>query len=336
LFSIGTGHETSFLSSFDYITSTVSLFAAWAKFRRGKRSRLDVLVYERHLEENIFNLQRLLIRGRYKHGSYRPFMICDPKQRQIHKATVQDRLVHQAIVSAIDPLFEPRFIFDSYSCRKTKGTHAAVSRLRKFLRQASGSDSRTVYSLKCDIKQFFASVDHQILMNLLKKRINDPRTIELLQEVIDSLCSSPGKGIPLGNLTSQLFANVYMHEFDWFVKNQLREKHYLRYCDDFIILSTHRQHLLDLVPILTEFLRDRLALTVHPNKIQVRSWRQGVDFLGYVVKPHSVVLRHKTKLRSIQRVNAANLSSYLGLCTHANEYRLGQLLVTKAATSKEV
>lgn len=229
---IGTGHNTPFLSSFDYITSTVSLFGAWAKFRKGKRSRSDVLTYERHLEENVFTLQKTLRKGRYQHGRYDPFTICDPKQRQIHKATVQDRLIHQAIVTAIEPLFEQRFIYDSYSCRKTKGTHAAVARLRKFLRQASESNSQTVYALKCDVKQFFASADHQILMDLLRQRISDPKTLELLQIVVDSLSSRPGKGIPLGNLTSQLFANVYMHEFDWFVKNRLREKHYLRYCDD--------------------------------------------------------------------------------------------------------
>ncbi len=336
LFSTGVSHNISLLSSFDYICSTVSLFAAWAKFRRGKRSRLDVLTYERYLEENIFELQHQLTKGLYKHGSYRPFTICDPKQRQIHKATVQDRLVHQAVVSTIEPAFERRFIFDSYSCRKTKGTHAAVARLRTFLRQASQSNSRTVYALKCDVKQFFASVDHQILMDLLKQKIDDPKTVGLLQEIINSLSTSPGKGIPLGNLTSQLFANIYLHEFDWFVKNQLREKYYLRYCDDFIILSTDRQHLLNLVPIITEFVQTRLALTIHPNKVKIRSWRQGIDFLGYVVKPESLVLRHKTKLRTIQRVTEANLSSYLGLCVHANEYRLSQLIATKSMSSSSV
>ncbi len=297
---------------------------------------MDVLTYERHLEENIFELQRLLAEGEYRHGGYTPFTICDPKQRRIHKAMVADRLVHQAIVSAIEPSFERSFIFDSYSCRKGKGTHAAVARLRKFLRQASQNDSRTVYALNCDIKQFFASVDHKTLMDLLKQKIADPNTLDLLQEVIDSHSADSGRGIPLGNLTSQLFANVYLHELDWFVKNQLREKHYLRYCDDFIILSTDRQHLLELVPSITEFLRVRLALIIHPNKVKIRSWQQGVDFLGHVIKPNCTILRHKTKMRAITRVNTTNISSYLGLCSHASEYRLKQLLLTKAATSVRI
>lgn len=262
-----------------------------------------------------------------------PFQICDPKQRQIHKATVQDRLVHQAIVSEIEPLFEPRFIFDSYSCRKGKGTHAAVARLRKFLYQASCNDTQTVYALKCDIKKFFASVDHDILIGILRQRINDEKVLALLQEIIQSLPSDSLKGIPLGNLTSQLFANIYLHEFDWFVKNILREKFYLRYCDDFIILGTDRQHLLSLVPHLTDFLQTRLALTLHPNKIKIRSWRQGVDFLGYVLKPHCTVLRHRTKLRMLRRVDENNLSSYMGLCRHANEHRLKQLLINKVGVS---
>ncbi len=307
----------------------MALFAAWDKFKRGKRSRTDVLRYERHLEVNIFELQQKLESGSYRHGRYSPFTICDPKQRRIHKATVEDRLVHQAIVSAIEPLFDRRFIHDSYSCRKQKGTHAAVTRLRTFLRQASTNNTQTVYALKCDVRQFFASVDHAILMDLLERRIGDERTLELLQTIIDSLPASSGKGIPLGNLTSQLFANVYLHEFDWFVKNHLREKQYLRYCDDFIILSTSRQHLFDLIPVLTEFLYDRLGLTLHPGKTTIRSWGQGIDFLGYVVKPHSIGLRNRTKLRMIQRVNEANISSYLGLCMHANSYRLRQDIKTK-------
>ena len=326
---VGTGHETPFLSSFDYIRSITSLFQAWSKFSRGKRSRLDVLVYERSLEENILELADVLQQGQFQHGPYVPFTIWDPKQRQIHKATVQDRLIHQAIVSGIEPLFERQFIHDSYSCRKYKGTHAAVNRLRHFLNQASHNNTQTVYALKCDVKQFFASVDHKILVNLLNQQVGDARTINLLNVVINSFSDAPGKGIPLGNLTSQLFANVYLHQLDWFMKHGLRERFYIRYCDDFIVLSTDRQHLLDLVEPITRFLQERLALTIHPHKVTVRSWNQGVDFLGYVLKPHHTVLRHKTKQRALRRVSSLNLSSYLGLCSHADAHELGQLFKTK-------
>ncbi len=304
------------------------MFLAWAKFRRGKRSRPDVQLYERNLEENIFTLHEQLMKGSYKHSSYEPFTIHDPKQRQIHKAIVQDRLVHQALVSAIEPLFEPQFIYDSYSCRKGKGTHAAVTRLRRFLRQASANNTRTIYALKGDVKQFFASVDHETLMELLKRRISDKRTLALLQEIVTSLHTEEARGMPLGNLTSQLFANVYLHELDWYAKNVLRSKHYIRYCDDFIILGSSREALQELVEPIRQFLDERLGLQLHPHKVTIRSWSQGIDFLGYVLKPHCTVLRPKTKQRMLAKVNETNLTSYLGVASHADGYELGKLLHT--------
>ncbi len=319
--------------SFEDVSSTKALFAAWDKFRCGKRLRSDVLKYERHLEENIFALSESIVTGYYRHDAYVSFTIHDPKQRQIHKATVQDRLVHQAITSAIEPLFESRFIYDSYSCRKGKGTHAAVKRLRSFLYRDSHNNTLTVYALKCDIKQFFASVDHRILMELLMQKLDDQKTLDLLQRIIDSLSTAPGKGIPLGNLTSQLFANIYLHELDWFVKHALRERHYLRYCDDFIIVGLDREHLLALVPLFEKFLDQKLRLRMHPNKVTICSWAHGIDFLRYVLKPNSIVLRTKTKNRALQRVNETNLSSYLGLCSHANGYQLQQLLITRVLTA---
>lgn len=281
------------------------------------------------MEENIFGLQTELIRGTYCHGLYEPFIVHDPKRRQIHKAMVRDRLVHQLVFSAIEPLFELSFIYDSFSCRKGKGTHAGVRRLRQFLRQASRNDTRTVYALKCDIRQFFASVDHRKLLNLLSIRISDHEALSLLKEIVNSFSATPGKGIPLGNLTSQLFANVYMHELDWFVKHQLHEKYYLRYCDDFIVVSQNQEHLLALVNPIQTFLENELNLELHPNKVTIRSWIQGVDFLGYVLKPHCTLLRTKTKERVLKKVNISNSASYLGLCSHADTYELQQQIETK-------
>ncbi len=156
--------------SFNTIVSSENLFMAWQKFRCGKRARLDVQIFERRLEENIFNLQYQLRHGTYKHDRYHPFTICDPKQRQIHKATVTDRVVHQAVVQVIEPLFERQFIYDSFSCRKGKGTHAAIARLRTMLRRASINNTKTVYALKLDIRKFFASVNHGVLVNLIEKK----------------------------------------------------------------------------------------------------------------------------------------------------------------------
>ena len=292
--------------------------------------------FQKNLAQNIDNLHYLLATGKYFHGTYHMFKICDPKQRTIHKAAVADRLVHQAIVSAIEPVFEKRFIYDSYSCRLGKGTHAGVSRLGLFLRRASHNNSQKVYVLKCDVRQFFASIDHKILINLIQNKIFDKQTLKLINIIINSHSSSFGKGIPLGNVTSQLFANIYLHELDWFMKQTLNIMYYLRYCDDFVIVSTDKFYLQSLIEPIRQFLNDRLKLELHPNKISIRSWNQGIDFLGYVSRPHSTTIRTKTKKRMITRINDVNLSSYLGICAHASEYRLAQLATLVAWNNNEV
>lgn len=216
--SIGGQLKSSVIHSINFTTicSVKALNVAWKKFSDGKKSRRDVQKYQKHLVDNVQKLHDSLVNETYKHGLYHPFVICDPKRRQIHKATVCDRLVHQAIVSAVEPIFEKRFIFDSYSCRVGKGTHAGVARLRLFLRKASRNNSQKVYVLKCDVRQFFATIDHKILMNLIQDKISDYQTIRLLQTILSSHEASIRKGIPLGNVTSQLFANIYLHELDWF------------------------------------------------------------------------------------------------------------------------
>lgn len=292
----------------------------------GKKARIDVSEYQKQVVENIRGLHESLTSGSYYHGNYQPFTICDPKTRKIHKATARYRLVHQAIVSAIEPLFEKRFIYDSYSCRLSKGTHAGVRRLGIFLRQASRNNTQKVYVLKCDVRQFFASIDHEILLRLIESKIDDEQTLELLRTIILSHGTESGKGIPLGNVTSQLFANIYLHELDWFMKQTLGVKHYLRYCDDFVIVSTDKKYLESLIEPIRIFLKDNLELGLHPHKVSIQSWHQGVDFLGYVLRPYATTIRTKTKQRMLLRVNENNLSSYLGICSHANGYRLSQVV----------
>lgn len=310
-----------------------NIYHAWQLFRRGKSARADVTAFECDLERNVFELLEQLQTGTYRHSTYVPFTIFDPKQRRIHRASVRDRVVHQLLVNAIEPKFESHFMYDSFSCRKSKGTHAAVKRLRAQLRSASRNNSQKVYALKCDVRQLFASIDQTILLNLLKRHIDDMAELQLAQTIIQSFQTDVGKGMPLGNVTSQLFANIYLHELDWFVKQVLREKYYVRYCDDFVILSTRRQHLLELIPVLREFLAHELKLTLHPHKISLRSWTQGIDFVGYELKPRCTVLRTKTKRRMLRRVNSKNVSSYRGLCSHANAYQLQQLIATVAGHS---
>ena len=315
---------------FSDINSIKALNKAWQKFSRRKRSRRDVADYQQQVGRRLAELHQDLASGRYQHDRYETFMIQDPKQRHIHKATVRDRIVHQAIVTAIEPLFETRFIYDSYSCRKGKGTHAGVQRLQVFLRRASCNNTRKVYALKCDIRKYFASIDHEILLRLIERRVSDERVLELIRLILLSHGSESGRGIPLGNVTSQLFANIYLHELDWYVKQQLGVQYYARYCDDFVIVSHDRAELERVVPLVREFLWQSLRLELHPNKVTIRPWHRGVDFLGSVLLPHAITLRTKTRRRMLQRVTADNLNSYLGICTHVQGHRTAQLLQTIA------
>ena len=317
-------HKTAVSDLFERIVAIENLLLAWERFRKGKCGREDVMVFERRLEDNLFAIRDELLSGTYRHGRYEPFAGNDPKQRKIHKAGVKDRVVHQAIVNVIEPLFEGRFIFDSYSCRVGKGTHRAVRRLRTFLRQASLNGTRTVYAVKCDVRKFFASVNHVALLELLAKRIEDAETMRLLRNIIGSFSVSSGTGIPLGNLTSQLFANVYLHELDWFVKQKLRIGYYVRYCDDFVMLAFSKAEGLALAEQTDAFLQSHLKVQLHPNKVHVRTWTQGVDFLGYILLPDAIVLRPMTTRRAIRRATVENVSSYLGLCVHADAYELGR------------
>ena len=171
---------------FEDIVSLENLFAAWREFRRGKRGKSDVQVFERHLEDNLFALRDELMAHTYRHGSYHRFHIFDPKHRVIHKATVRDRVLHHAVCRVLAPLFDRSFIFDSYSCRIGKGTHMAIDRLDQFARKVSRNLRRPCFALKCDIKKFFDSVDHMILMEILAQKIKDPKTQWILREIIRS------------------------------------------------------------------------------------------------------------------------------------------------------
>lgn len=324
--SLSLGRSAHSDVSFKDIGSIKALTAAWQKFSRGKKSRQDVAEFHKNLQNQLQSLHSALQGGSYQHERYQQFIIQDPKTRQIHKACVKDRVVHQAIVNAIEPLFESRFIYDSYSCRVGKGTHKGIERLQTFLRRASHNDTRQVYVLKCDIRKYFASIDHEILLMLLARHIKDEEILELLRSIILSHGAETGKGIPLGNVTSQLFANIYLHELDWYMKQTLGVTWYGRYCDDFVVISTDKGYLIELVEVVRRFLAETLQLELHPDKVSIRSWRQGVDFLGYVLRPHTVTLRTKTRRRATQRTNENNLSSYLGLCSHAQAYRLSLVL----------
>jgi RNA-directed DNA polymerase len=316
--------------SFDTIISVENLLSAWWVFKRGKTKKIDVQEFERNLMANLLTLHNELKHTTYRHSGYEHFVVSDPKQRDIHKASVRDRLVHHAIHRVLCPYFDAKFIQDSYSCRVGKGTHRALRQFETFARKVSENYTKQCWVLKCDIRKFFASIDHCILRVILEKQIADRDTLWLLSDVIQSFNSGEmGKGLPLGNLTSQLLVNIYMNEFDQYVKHDLKQKYYIRYADDFVFLARDREELETLRQKCAVFLPECLGLTLHPQKVFIKTLASGVDFLGWVHFPYHRVLRAVSRRRMFRRVYASNgrpavIASYLGLLQQGNGYKLTQ------------
>lgn len=296
---------------------------AWREFLRGKRKRKDVAEFSLHLTDNMLALHRELEDKSYRHGQYRAFKINDPKPRDIHKATVRDRLLHRAIYRILYTCFDLKFIFDSFSCRKDKGMHRAINRFREYGMKVSQNNTRTVWALKCDIKKFFASINHEILKNILAKHVGDPGILWLLGQIIESF----HPGLPLGNLTSQLLVNVYMNEFDQFLKRTLKVRYCVRYADDFVIFNENRIWLEDLIPKIGEFLEQKLKLKLHPNKVFIKTLASGIDFLGWVHFSTHRVLRTSTKRRILRNWKPNNSASCQGLLKHGNTYKIRQKML---------
>ena len=335
------------------------MLKAWQEFIRDKKDRNDVIMFQVKLMDNIFGLYTDLKNKTYIHGSYKAFNISDPKPRQIHKAMVRDRLLHHLIYQELYGYFDSKFIHDSYSCRKIKGTHKSINRFRQMIRIVSKNNTKTCFVLKCDIKKFFANINHEILKNILKKHIKDQNILWLLGQVVDSFCfNSIGKtsvnsiyaiakiqkhqysnsaiakneyrGLPLGNLTSQLLVNIYMNEFDQFVKRELKVKFYVRYADDFVILSQNKEYLQNILGQMKKFLKNNFKLNLHPDKVFIKTIASGVDFLGWVYFSKHRVLRTATKKRMLKRINKNSkpetIASYKGMLKHGNTYKLSKVI----------
>lgn len=300
--------------------------------------------------DNILSLHQDLKNKIYIHGLYHAFSISDPKPRNIHKATVRDRLLHHAIYRILYPYFDKKFISDSYSCRRNKGTHKAINKFREHTRKVSKNNTKQCWILKCDIKKFFASIDHDTLLKILNKHIQDTDTLWLLNQIISSFSStshlryrvyenkSPmsrcylDTGLPLGNLTSQLLVNIYMNELDQFVKHKLKVKHYIRYADDFILLSKDKNYLCTVYQYIVHFLHNSLKLEMHPNKVSIEALSSGVDFLGWVLFPHYRVLRTTTKRRMFKNLSTCEVdklgqvrASYLGMMKWGDAYKIRRM-----------
>lgn len=331
-------YKKLFTGTYDTIISVENLLLAWRGFKCGKKHKSDVQVFEYNLMGNILELHTELKEKRYKHGDYTAFTINDPKARDIHKASIRDRVLHHAIYRVLSLFYFNIFIADSYSCQIGKGTHRALRRFEYFHRKVSENNTRQAWILKCDVRKFFASIDQSTLVSLLQARIVNTDITNLLSRIIKSfntryiglayvhrqdLCT---KGLPLGNLTSQLLVNIYMHEFDMYIKQTLKVKYYIRYADDFVILSQDKEYLKEILMQVQQFLAEKLLLQLHPNKVSIETLGSGVDFLGWVHFPKHKVLRTVTKKRMLRKLCEKNRELYLGMLGHGNTHKLRNII----------
>lgn len=317
-----------FTDTYQSIISVENLLDAWKEFLRGKSGREDVLGFERNLMANVLALHRDLAQKTYRHSRYYAFHISDPKPRIIHKASVRDRLLHHALYRRLYPFFDRTFIADSYSCRLNRGTHKAINQFRAYAYKVSQNHTCTAWVLQCDIKKFFASIDQTALMRIIGKYIPDTDILWLLSRIVSSFFSTKrGKGLPLGNVTSQLLVNIYMNEFDQFAKHKLKATYYIRYADDFVVLSDGRIWLEGILPAIKEFLSERLLLRLHPQKVTIGTVASGVDYLGWVHFSDHRVLRTSARRRMFgniaeKKCSNETIQSYLGLLRHGNTNKL--------------
>lgn len=341
-------HSNLFSQIYDF----ENLYKAYLKARRGKRDRREVLKFELNLEENLIQLQNELIWDAYKTGEYRIFKVYEPKERNVAALPFRDRVVQHAILLVIEPIWEKRFIYDSYACRVGKGTHLGADQAQRMMRKVLRSHG-VLYAFKADISKFFYSIDHEVMKSLIRKKISCKPTLKLLDDIVDS--SGGGVGIPIGNLTSQLFANIYLHELDEYVKYRLCEKHFLRYMDDFCIFHHNKDHLRHLRIDVERFLFEKLKLKTNAKtQIFPVSTKNGrsLDFLGYQMWPthrrvrKSSISRIYRKIRFMKkqyskgRIEAkrihASMQSWLAHASHAQSYGLRKSILAKAVFYRKV
>ena len=318
---------------FSKICDIDNLEAAYKYVRLGKRYDKEVLNFGYHTLENIIRLHNELTWGTYRIGQYREFVIKDPKERFIQYLPLRDRIVQQALYQVIDPIFDKRFIDDSFACRKRKGTHRAADRLQYFLNAARQKwPGKDIYYLHCDIHKYFPHIDHDVLYGLYARKIKCPETLRLVRAFIDSSPADPG--LPIGALSSQGGANIYLDAVDQFVKHTLRERFYLRYMDNFIVVHHDKKHLKAVKDEIEGVLQNRLRLEFNQKDTRIDKVKGGIEFVGYIVFhdhtkiKRASVNRMKKRLRTMQamyregRATLWNITqrirSWLGHCVHAD------------------
>ena len=345
------------------------LFQAYYDARRNKRSTISQLRFERNLEDNLVHLYRELCSRRYVVGTSICFIINDSVQREVFAADFRDRVVHHFLYNRLSPFFEKKFIYDSYSCRKGKGTLFGIKRLQHHIRSCSRNGTEKCYVLKLDLKGYFMNVDRGKLFGMIDSSLpcdfpqrefilwltkeivmNEPivncrmkgsySDWEGLPDEKSLFYAEDSKGMPIGNLTSQLFSNIYLNSFDHWMKREMKCRHYGRYVDDFYVVHNSKDYLTQLIPTIEIYLKQHLGLTLHPQKIYLQDSLKGIRFLGAIVTPYSI-FPAKRIISNMQQSFAliesdvlsplairAKINSYLGLLVHFSAFRLiGRMLL---------
>lgn len=333
---------------FEKIHQPENLFNAFLKARQGKRKKPNVARFEARLEYKIYQLAEELSSQTYQPGEYKTFRIFDPKERMISAAPFRDRVVHHALCNIIEPIFDRTLIFDTYANRKGKGTHAGIRRCQEFSRKFS-------HVLKADIQKYFPSIDHDILKQIIRRKTKCKETLWLIDLIIDNSNRQEErsdyfegdnlfsiierrKGLPMGNLTSQFFANLYLSPLDHYIKEKLQIKGYVRYVDDFVIFHNDKKVLHKMARQIKRYCHEELRLLLHAKKTVVFPVKNGINFLGQKIFPTHRLLRknnlQRFKKRTDQRLNIykegklssskleAQLNSWLGHAKQADTFRL--------------
>jgi RNA-directed DNA polymerase len=370
------------LGLFDTNTAKITLeevFEAYYNCRSNKRNTANAIAFEVDYEHKLVQLYQEINNGNYQIDRSIAFIVDKPVMREIFAADFRDRVLHHLIIGKLNNLFERQFIYDSYSCRKGKGTYFGIQRADKFIRQCSKNYTKDCYILKLDLQGFFMSINKNILFVKLEKFINEKYQsadivllVKLCKQVIFNeptknciikgnksnwndlprnkslFHSKPNCGLPIGNLTSQVFANFYMDSFDHFVKHDLKIRYYGRYVDDFVIVHEDKEYLKKLISKLSEYLQKELHVTIHPKKIYLQHYSKGVQFLGTIIKPNRIYIANRTKgnfYNAIEKQNKiaidhkptkkeqqafqSSMNSYLGLMKHYKSYNLRKKTIFK-------
>lgn len=295
---------------FESVVSFENILTAAKKAFRGKKSKASVASFFFHLEKEVIRLQEELVAGTYRPRPYRIFEIREPKARQICSSDFRDRVVHHAICNSIDPILERRLILDTYACRVGKGAHLAIKRAQFFA-------NNQAYFLKCDISKYFQNIDHEILKSLLRRILKDEKLLNLIDIIIDHVVpgNSSGKGIPIGNLTSQHFANFYLGELDHFLKEEVRLAGYVRYMDDFICFADDKRELLTVLENIRIFLAKKLKLILKEKVTKVAPVHDGIPFLGFRVFPNLIRIQRPNLIRLRRKIKKREREFEKGLIT---------------------